>query len=572
MNYKLIILILILSLLLFSCGKKAGDQPVKQEEEMAAKTAKAIKDYEKIETVKTQMAKLAPVEISYDPTGLSESEQKALKLLVEAARYMDKIFLHQVYSKNAAIEQELKKGAIPDYEVLKGYFKVNLGPFDRLSADKPFINLEDEKPAGANFYPEDMTKAEFEKWIKDHPGDEPAFTSNFTVIRREGGKLAAVPYSQAYKEFLEPAARLLKEAAVLLENPSLKKYLNSRAAAFLDNDYFQSDMDWMDLKDHKIEVVIGPYEVYEDKLMGYKAGFEAFITLIDQQESQKLATLVQHLDDMERNLPIDDKYKNFGRGKSSPVAVVNEVFTGGDAKAGIQTTAFNLPNDERVREAKGSKKVMLKNIARAKFDNCWIPIVKEVLAETDIPFISFDSYFNHVLMHEFSHALGPGTIERGGKKTTVDKELKELNPTLEEAKADIVGLWTLEFMIDKGVFPKDLAKNIYPTYLGGIFRTIRFGIDLAHGGGTAIQVNYILEKGGFDFDEKTGRFNVNKEKIKDAVKQLCHDILMIQARGDYDKASEMIEKYRVISPPLERAIAAVKHVPVDIRPIYNVEK
>ncbi|MGD2092409.1 MAG: peptidase [Candidatus Aminicenantes bacterium] len=577
-----VILVFVLVLSLINCGKKEETQMTDTQETAAVqkkegkKLAPAIKDYENIDTVKAQVAKLAPVEITYDPSGLTDNEQKVLKLLVKAAKYMDKIFLTQVYKKNFRILKELNKKIKenPDYAVLKQYFKINFGPFDRLAGDRPFINLQAKKPKGANFYPEKMTKQEFEAHIKANPDDEKAFTSNFTVIRKKEDKLVTIPYSGAYKKFLDPAAKLLKEAAQLAENPSLKKYLNSRADAFSSNDYFQSDMDWMDLKDHKIEVVIGPYEVYEDKLFGYKAAFEAFITLVDHKESEKWAKVASLMNEMEKNLPIDDKHKNFNRGASSPTMIVDEVFTGGDTKAGVQTTAFNLPNDEKVREAKGSKQVMLRNIARAKFQNCWIPIVKEVLVESDLPLVSFDAYFNHVMMHEYSHGLGPGTIEKNGKKTTVNKELKDHYSTIEEAKADVLGIWNCRFMIDKGVFPKELEKNIYVSYLGGMFRSIRFGIDKAHGGANAIQMNYMLEKQGFFVDKETGRFGVNpdKEKIEEAVKQLANELLEIQALGDYERAGQFIAKYKHISPELEQALEKVKNVPTDIRPIYAVEK
>lgn len=575
------ILVFVLVLSLANCGKKEETQMTDTQKSAAVqkegeKVPPAIKDYENIDTVKAQIAKLAPVEITYDSSNLTDNEKKVLKLLGKAVKYVDRIFLMQVYEKNFPILKELnkKKKENPDYAVLLKYFKINFGPFDRLAADKPFINLQEKKPIGANFYPKTMTKEEFEAHIKANPNDEQAFTSNFTVIRRGKGKLVAVPYSRAYKKFLEPAAKLLKEAAQLAENPSLKKYLNSRADAFSSNDYYQSDMDWMDLTDHKIEVVIGPYEVYEDKLFGYKAAFEAFITLVDREESKKWAKVAKLMNEMEKNLPIDDKHKNFSRGASSPTMIVDEVFTGGETKAGIQTTAFNLPNDERVREAKGSKKVMLRNIARAKFEKCWIPIVKEVLAESDLPLISFDAYFNHVMMHEYSHGLGPGTIEKNGKKTTVNKELKEHYSTLEEAKADVLGIWNSQFMVDKGVFPKELEKNIYVTYLGGMFRSIRFGIDLAHGGGNAIQMNYMLEKKAFYVDKKTGRFGVNpdKEKVKEAVKQLSNELLEIQALGDYDRAGQFITKYKHISPELEQALEKLKNIPTDIRPIYAIQK
>jgi len=388
----------------------------------------------------------------------------------------------------------------------------------------------------------------------------------------EGDRLVAIPYSQAYREFLEPAARLLKEAAALAQNPSLKKYLNSRAEAFLSNDYFQSDMDWMDLKDHKIEVVIGPYEVYEDALLGYKASFEAFITIVDPEESAKLRKVNQYLQDMELHLPIPDKYKNLHRGSASPIVVVQEVFTGGDTKAGIQTTAFNLPNDERVREAKGSKKVMLKNVAHAKYDKCWIPIVNIVLDPKDLQRVSFNAYFNHVLMHEMSHGLGPGTITVNGRKTTVNKELKETYSTIEECKADILGVYNLAYMVEKGVFPKEMKAQAYSSYLGGIFRSVRFGINEAHGGANAIAFNYLMEKGGFEYNPQTHKFRVNDAKIEGAIRDLAHDLLMIQATGDYEGAKRFIQKYRYLSPEMEDALNRLKDVPVDIRPVYTIEQ
>ncbi len=531
-----------------------------------------IENYADIHYVKGQMAKLAPVEIAADWSLLTENDRAVLQKLVAAAKLMDEIFLRQVYAKNVAIRDALQQGNNADYPILLQYFTINFGPFDRLNHDEPFINLDQPKPAGANYYPEDMTREEFETWIRNHPEDEAAFTSNFTIIRRKGNQLVAIPYSEAYREFLEPAAQLLKEAAALATNPTLKRFLNSRADAFLSNDYFQSDMDWMDLKDHKIEVVIGPYEVYEDALFGYKAAFEAFITIVDPEESAKLKKVTHYLEDMERHLPIPDEHKNLNRGSSSPIVVVQEVFTGGDTKAGIQTTAFNLPNDERVREAKGSKKVMLKNVARAKYETCWIPIVNIVLDPKDLKRVSFEAYFNHVLMHEMSHGLGPGTITVNGKTTTVNKALKETYSTIEECKADILGVYNLVYLVEKGVFPAEMKWQAYSSYLGGIFRSVRFGINEAHGGANAIAFNYLMAKGGFVYDPNTQKFRVDDEKIETAIRDLAHELLMIQALGDYEAAKTFIAKYRYLSPEMQAALDKLKDVPVDIRPIYTVEE
>lgn len=522
--------------------------------------------------VKNQVKKLAPVEISCDFSSLAPNEQKALELILEAARFMDKIFLRQVFEGNEQIggELEAKSRENPGHKILEDYFRINFGPFDRLDNHRPFLSSIKEKPRGANYYPVDMSKKELEDHLRLHPGDEERFTSNFTLIRRKKDSLTAIPYSEAYREFLEPAAEKLTEAAEITQNPSLRRYLLSRAEAFTTNDYYQSDIDWVDLKDHDIEVVIGPYEVYEDKLFGYKAAFEAFVTVVDREESKKLETVGQYLDDMENHLPIDDRHKNLARGKSSPIMVVNEVFSAGDTKAGVQTTAFNLPNDERVREAKGSKKVMLKNVARAKFENCWIPIARETLTASEFELVSFDAYFNHVLMHEVSHGLGPGNIQINGRKTTVNKELKELYSFIEETKADILGLWNVLFMLKKGVFPADMEKYVFSTYLGGIFRSVRFGINAAHGGANAIQMNFLLEQQGFVFHPEEVRFSVNRENIVEAVKQLAAEVLEIEALGDYNRAKALMDKYRVLSQPLNRAIDKVTHVPIDIRPVYTV--
>jgi len=537
-----------------------------------SKEESLIRNYAPIEQVRAQIDKLVPVEIGYDKTLLSGNEQQALYLLVKAAQLMDSIFLEQVYSKNNLLLKELRTGENPDYAVLQEYFTICFGPFDRLEQDRPFINLKEGKPAGANFYPADLRKAEFQNWLKANPADEASFTSNFTVIRREDRKLAAVPYSQVYREKLMSAADLLRQAAILIDNPSLKKYLLSRADAFLTNDYFNSDMDWMDLTNHSIEIVIGPYEVYEDALFNYKASFEAFITLVDPVESTKLRIVGQYLDQMENNLPIPARYRNTRRGSASPIVVVQQVFTAGDTKAGIQTTAFNLPNDEKVREAKGSKKVMLKNVAQAKFQKCWIPIVHEVIAPEDLPSITFDAYFNHVLMHEMSHGLGPGFIIKNGRETSVNMELKETYSTIEEAKADILGVYNTQFLIDKGVLPDLLEWQTYSAFLGGIFRSVRFGITSAHGGANALSFNYIQERGGFEYVKESGQYRVNREKIKPAITELARELLLIEATGDYNAAVQLIEKYRNLSLEMQNALKRLENVPVDIRPLYTIER
>ncbi len=516
--------------------------------------------------VEKELAKLAPVDLECDLSSLSQNDKKALAKLVEAAKVMDQLFLIQVSPENPELRAELVKD--PSAQKHLELFDIMFGPWNRLVEDEPFIGTE-EKPEGAGFYPVDMTKEDFDAAVQANPELADAFKSEFTIIEKQNGELVPVPYHQHYKQLVDKASALLKEAATLTDDETLKTFLNLRADALLTDDYFKSDMAWMDLAGD-LEIVIGPYEVYEDGIFNYKAAYEAFLCIVDHDESEKLAHVAQYLNDMEAYLPIPKKYKNFERGSSSPIKVVQEVFSAGDTKAGIQTTAFNLPNDERVREAKGSKKVMLKNIARAKYDKCWIPIANTIIAPEALENVSFDAYFNHVLMHEVSHGLGPGNITLAdGTETSVGKELKELYSTIEECKADILGVYFVKFMIDKGVFTSDLEDSMFATYLGGMFRSIRFGIDEAHGGGVAIQFNYMIEQGAF-FEDANGKLNVDETKVIPAIKKLATRILTLQGEGDYDAAKALIDEYRKVTPLMQRLIDELKDVPVDIRPAYPV--
>lgn len=554
---KITFLILVASLIIISCTEKQNETPQN--------------DNKEISMLKEEIAKFIPVEIKYDKNILTDREKILLAKLVQASMLIDTIYLGQVYAKNYDIKNELLKKTDEISKLQLELFDIMFGPFNRLEDDKPFIGT-DKKPLGANFYPADMTKEEFENWIKQHPQDEKLFTSELTVIRRQNGKLVAIPYSEYYKEPLTKISNLLKEAAEYADNPSLKKYLLSRALAFLSNDYYQSDMDWMDLKNHNIEVVIGPYEVYEDEMFNYKASFESFVTIKDPVESKKLEVFAKYLNDIEKNLPLDDKHKNYQRGSESPIVVANEVFTAGDTKAGVQTLAFNLPNDERVRKAKGSKKVMLKNVHEAKFEKLLKPIAEIVLDPSELQYVTFDAFFNHTLMHEMSHGIGPGFITINGRQTEVKKELKETYSTIEECKADILGMYNNIFMIEKGVYPKEMEKQTWVTFLAGAFRSMRFGISEAHGGGNAIIYNYLLGKGAYVYDEKNQKVSVNFEKIFPALKELANLILTIQAEGNYQGAKDLIAKYAVSSPSMQVLTKKLESLPVDIKPVFEIEE
>jgi len=518
--------------------------------------------------------RFAPTTLTADVSKLTANDQLALHKIIAAAKLLDPLFLRQVWSGNDALEKKLLADKSPAGRLRLQYFYINDGPWSRLDNNEPFIEgVPQVKPPQANYYPDDMSKDEFNAWMQTlSETDKQKATGFFYLIRRGADKkLTIVPYSQAYKEYLEPAARLLREAATLTANATLKNFLNKRADALGSDDYYESDVAWMDL-DAPIDVTFGPYETYEDELFSYKAAFEAYITIRDDAETAKLAKFSGHLQELENNLPIDPRYRNPKLGAASPIRVVNEVFGAGEGNSGVQTAAFNLPNDERVVKEKGSKRVMLKNVQDAKFNKTLIPISKVVLDPGDQAALSFDSFFTHILCHELMHGLGPHNITVNGEETTVRKQLKELYSSIEEAKADMTGLWALQYMIDHGVIDKSMERTLYTTYLASMFRSVRFGIAEAHGRGVAMQFNYLTDEGAIKFDEAKGTFSVDQSKIKDAVRKLTHDLLTLEAEGSYDTAKAMLDKYAVIRPPMQTALDKLKDVPVDIAPVFPLAK
>ena len=408
-----------------------------------------------------------------------------------------------------------------------------------------------------------MTKQEFESYLASNPGEKDALTGYFTIITRDGNnrnKLVAVPYSKYYHDPLQRAATLLREAATISQNASLSDFLNKRADAFLSNDYYASDVAWMDIANSRIEPTIGPYEVYEDGLFGYKAAFESFITVADSAASSELDQLKGLMRDLEQRLPIADQYKDVNRSFQSPIRVVDVVYTAGDTRAGVQTIAFNLPNDERVIREKGSKKVMLRNVMRAKFDKILMPITQTVLTNDLAAQVEFQPWFINVLMHELAHGLGP---------QGVNKTLKERHSALEEAKADVTGLHNLSVLAERGIYQKDFVRKAYIAHLGDIFRATRFGAAEAHGKANLIQFNYYRDRDALRYDATTHRFSADLDAIVRLNRELATEIMTIQATGDYEAAGRFITKYGTdVSPEMRTAIARLKNVPVDIRPEY----
>ncbi len=519
--------------------------------------------------IQKMTARFAPVEIKADASKLPKNERQALAKIVEAARLMDPLFLRQSSATNEARLLELVRDESPLGKARLHYFLVNQGPWDRLEHDAPFLPGVEAKAESGNFYPAGATREEMDQWMKGLAGPErDAATGFFTTIRRGAdGRFAVVPYSLEYQGELARASALLREAAALTTQPSLRAFLEKRAAAFLSNDYYESDVAWMEL-DASIEPTIGPYEVYEDGWFNFKAAFEAFVTLRDDAETTKLARFSAELQELEDHLPIDPRFRRKALGGFSPIRVVNVVYSSGDGNRGVQTTAYNLPNDERVVEKMGSKRVMLKNTQEAKFQKALIPISKVALAAADQPLLSFDAFFTHTLMHELMHGLGPQTITVGGRDTTVRQELKEANGPLEEAKADISGLWALQYLMDKGVLDKKLERSVYTTFLASGFRTLRFGLGEAHGKAMAIQMNSLVDAGAFQANPD-GTFAVDLAKAKAGASALTGEIMTIQAGGDYAKAKEMLARSATIRPEVQKVIDRLSDVPVDIEPRFT---
>ncbi|KAL4194518.1 hypothetical protein AMTRI_Chr05g59730 [Amborella trichopoda] len=589
--------------------------------EMRYKENKEVRSFD----LQKKLARYAPVTFDVEETGLSQGDMEALVSVIRAARIMDDIFYEQVWHSNPVLRAWLKAHSDDSYlDRLKWeYYHINGSPWSSLDENKAFLTTADSavkllkeatkvvpgwkgleykaafpivQPPGANFYPSDMDKKEFESWKRSLPEDQQqAAVGFFSVIRRalksildtslsvvssadnQIGKtelfkpddLSIVPFSEEYRPFLTTASELLLEAGDLADTPSLKKLLKSKAGSFLSNDYYDSDIAWMGLES-KLDVTIGPYETYEDMLFGYKATFEAYVGIRDDVATSQVKLFGDHLQVLEDNLPLDDTYKSKDV-SAAPIRVIQLIYNAGDVK-GPQTVAFNLPNDERIVKERGTSMVMLKNVSEAKFKHILQPISEICIREDQKQYVDFESFFTHTICHECCHGIGPHTITLpSGQQSTVRLELQELHSALEEAKADIVGLWALKFLVNQGLLPKSLSMSMYVSFLAGCFRSVRFGLEEAHGKGQALQFNWIFEKGGFILDS-TGTFSVNFSEVEGAVESLSREIMTIQAKGDKAAAGSLLNMYATMTQPLSHALQELEkiQVPVDIAPRFDL--
>ncbi len=524
--------------------------------------------------IEKRLSRYAVEKISLSDFNLSPTQRKLVEKLIEASRIADEIFWRQTWEGAVQLREELKRASEKDPSWLPyyQYYLINYGPFDRLEGFSPFIG-NFEKPLGAAFYPEDMTRKEFESYIKAHPEEEELLKSPYTVIKREGGKLVAVPYHIAYQELVEKLAGVLKEAAELCQDKNFREYLLAKASDLLHDgpphSYRKSDVLWLKLKG-PVELVIGPQEVYEDRLFNYKAAYEAFVYIIDREETSRFQKLAAMEAEFQANLPVDKKYLAEKLPSLSPLVIADEIYVAGDARAGVQTAAFVLPNDEEVRRDYGTKKVILKNIIRAKFKHTLKPIAEKVLLPKKTAPVSFDLFFLHILLHELSHPLGTGFVAGSGEP--VGRALKETYSAIEEAKADVLAAYNAidYLMFKKGMLKEGLLPSFISTYIAGMFRSVRFGAEEAHGKANLIQFNYLLDKGAISFDPSTGRCYYDREKFLPALRELARQLLEIEGGGDYSAAKKFLEKYGKITKQMKKLLREIQELPVDLRLEFSI--
>jgi hypothetical protein len=501
------------------------------------------------------LSKYTTVRLTSDLTQLSDSERAMIPLLIDAGQAMEEIYWTEAYGDGQALLRSIEDPS------LRRFAEINYGPWDRLAGNEPFIEGVGPKPAGANFYPPDMTREEFEAAASDNP----ALASLYTLVRRdEAGDLIAIPYREAFASQVELAASRLRQAAELAEDPGLKTYLELRAEALLTDDYQPSDLAWMDMKDNGLDVVIGPIETYEDQLFGFKAAHEAFVLVKDREWSARLARYATLLPALQEGLPVDEAYKQETPGSDADLNAYDAVYYAGDANAGSKTIAINLPNDEEVQLAKGTRRLQLKNSMRAKFDRILVPIGDQLIVEDQREFITFDAFFSNTMFHEVAHGLGiKNTLTGAG---TVREAMKEQASALEEGKADVLGLYMVTALEAMGELPDaDLRTNMV-TFVASIFRSVRFGASSAHGRANVVRFNFFQEMGAFARDEGTGQYRVDFERMREAMEALSAKILTLQGDGDYEGVLELMEQYGSISPQLQADLDRVNAagIPVDI--------
>ena len=546
----------LITLLLFLSACKQAEEPAAAAPEEAvveAVSEPVIVEREAPATEPSRFDIYSTFRLTADLSHLDDEQRQMIPLLIEASKIMDDLFWQQAYGDKEALLAGIEDPA------MRRFAEINYGPWDRLAADQPFVEGAGPKPPGARFYPEDMTKEEFEAW------QQPGKDGLYSVVRRdENGNLKLVPYSEMFAEPLQKAADLLRQASALASDAEFANYLNMRADALVSDDFQPSDMAWMDMKNNPIELVIGPIETYEDKLFGYRAAYEGYVLIKDLAWSEKLARFAQYLPELQAGLPVPDEYKQETPGSDADLNAYDVVYYAGDCNAGSKTIAINLPNDEEVQLAKGTRRLQLKNAMLAKYNQILVPIAEELIAEDQRKHITFDAFFGNTMFHEVAHGLGiKNTLDGSG---TVRQALKDYSSAIEEGKADILGLYMVQKLREKGEISEGELMDNYVTFLAGIFRSIRFGATSAHGRANMIRFNFFEQAGAFNRDVDSGKYTVNKTKFEQAVRDLSNRILTLQGNGDYDEVAAFVAEMGNVNAQLQSDLdrLAAASIPVDI--------
>ncbi len=526
-----------------------------------------------VEEVNRMLARFAVAPVGVKPGRVQPKDLRLVGKLVEAADHIDEIFWYQVSDEAWDIRNVLLEDGRDHAKALSQLMAIHYGPWDRLSDNDPFIGTR-AKPDGAGFYPPDLSRRELRLYMDEHPELIGDILAPYNVVRRKGPGLVTIPYSEKYRPQLNAAARALREAAAYSRWDSLREFLMARAEAFASDDYYASEMKWMDTDDCPFIVVMGPYEFYEDHLMGAKAAFEAIIALRDDEETRRFTGLGGEVENLFAALPISQELRDrLVTTKLRPISVADELYAAGDTRAGAQTTAFTLPNDLRVREAKGTRQVILRNVARAKFNHSWLPLSRMVVAEDQNVEVTFDSYFDQLIAVELARSIRPGSIRfPDGTEGTAQAGLRQRYHAFEEAKSDALGLFTTLYLMDKGLIQKRKLVSIGATYITSVFRVIRFDMGGAHGMAKAIVFNGLAKRGAIVYDPTTRRYYVEESKLKPAVEEVLTELLEVLVSADYDRAGKMIIEFGLLPADVREKLAELSDVPVDIRPTYPITK
>jgi Peptidase family M49 len=517
-----------------------------------------------------QLAKFREVKMPYDASALTSKQQQMVSKLLQATRLLDELFWEQSDPEGLKLYHSLAGSARPQDLQLRRMLVINGGRYDLISENAPFAGAP-PKPAGANLYPADLTQTELNAYVTKHPEQRAALHDSFTVVRRKGEVLEAIPYHVAYAAQLAPITQALRDAADLSDDAAFANFLRMRAAALLTDDYFKSDLAWLDLKNPQFDVIFAPYETYLDNFLGVKTSYGAAVLIRNDAESRKLEVFQKYVPDIQDALPLPAVDRPSKKGHSTPMEVMETPLRGGDLRHGYQAVADNLPNDARVHEQKGSKKIFFKNFMDARTNNVILPIAKKLISESQSALATADGYLTFVLMHEVSHGIGPAFARTKAGKRDIREAIGSRFSALEEAKADIVSLYGVRWLADHGHFDHSKLNGTYVSRLADIFRTVRFGIAEAHGLADIMQFNYLVEQGAISLDASSGRFALDLERVRVAVATLSKELLEQEATGDRDRTEAWFAKYGSMPPQLAKALASASDVPVDIDPVSQAE-